>query len=168
MPCPVTAETFSLTCVMSRVWCRSECPGSSVPGVGPSVPPSVRESVCQMFYSTQLCVFLAPGCFIRKEGGGRRPSCGSPERGHDCSVFPKPAGRPRANIKQPEHLFPESAPRSASAQMKGPESFRPGGNCTEIKDVTLFKWRNRMVFNWWMFWGLRVCVCVCDAKFNPK
>lgn len=42
-------------------------------------------------------------------------------------------------------------PRSASAQMKAPESFWLGVNCTKIKDVVLFKWRNRMVFSWWVF-----------------
>lgn len=62
-------------------------PNPSVPRVAPSVPPSVRESVCQMFYSTQLRVFLAPGCFIRKGGGGW-VCCGSPEWGHDCFMFP--------------------------------------------------------------------------------
>ncbi|CAB1446840.1 unnamed protein product [Pleuronectes platessa] len=33
----------------------------------------------------------------------------------------KPVGPPRANIKQPEHLFPDSAPRLAPAQMKAAE-----------------------------------------------
>lgn len=70
-------------CNELSVWIE-RVPDPSVPWVAPSVPLSVRESVCQMFYSTQLCVFLAPGCLIRKRGGGVR----SPEWGHDCFMFP--------------------------------------------------------------------------------
>lgn len=73
--------TFSLTCVMSRVCEHSESKTFSEVA---SVPPSV----CQMYYSTQLCAFLAPGRFIRKQGGGRRPHRGSEDRGRDCFMFP--------------------------------------------------------------------------------
>lgn len=108
-----------------------------------------------MFYSTQLRVFLAPGCFIRHEGG-RRFVLWVSRMGSRLLHVSKPAGPPQANIKQPEHLFSDSVPCSASAQMKGPESFWLGWNCTKIKDAALFKWWNRMVLNWWMFWGLFV------------
>lgn len=79
----------------------------------------------------------------------------------------KPAGPLRAHIKQPEHLFPDSVPHSASAQMKGPESFSLRGKLQQDQ-------RRGVVLNgrteWFSIDGCFLDLCVMLSLFqsNPS